>query len=182
MAENKNIKVVMDKEGIDRCLTRIAYEILEKNKGMGSLVLVGIRTGGVYLAERLKKKISGIEGEEIPLGILDVTLYRDDLSTTRKKPRLGKTNIPFSLDDKKVVLVDDVLFTGRTIRAAMDALIDFGRPQIIQLAVLIDRGHRELPIRADFVGKNLPSSLWEAVSVNLVEKNGLDEVIIEEGV
>jgi pyrimidine operon attenuation protein/uracil phosphoribosyltransferase len=181
MAENKNIKVVMDKEGIDRCLTRIAYEILEKNKGMGSLVLVGIRTGGVYLAERLKKKISGIEGEEIPLGILDVTLYRDDLSTTRKKPRLGKTNIPFSLDDKKVVLVDDVLFTGRTIRAAMDALIDFGRPKIIQLAVLIDRGHRELPIRADFVGKNLPSSLWEAVSVNLVEKNGLDEVIIEEG-
>ena len=181
MEENKNVKVVMDKEGIDRCLTRIAYEILEKNKGMGSLVLVGIRTGGVYLAERLKKKISGIEGEEIPLGILDVTLYRDDLSTTRKKPRLGKTNIPFSLDDKKVVLVDDVLFTGRTIRAAMDALIDFGRPQIIQLAVLIDRGHRELPIRADFVGKNLPSSLWEAVSVNLVEKNGLDEVVIEEG-
>jgi pyrimidine operon attenuation protein / uracil phosphoribosyltransferase len=181
MGENKNIKVVMDKEGIDRCLTRIAYEILEKNKGMGSLVLVGIRTGGVYLAERLKKKISGIEGEEIPLGILDITLYRDDLSTTRKKPRLGKTNIPFSLDDKKVVLVDDVLFTGRTIRAAMDALIDFGRPQSIQLAVLIDRGHRELPIRADFVGKNLPSSLWEAVSVNLVEKNGLDEVIIEEG-
>jgi pyrimidine operon attenuation protein/uracil phosphoribosyltransferase len=181
MAENKNIKVVMDKEGIDRCLTRIAYEILEKNKGMGNLVLVGIRTGGVYLAERLKKKISGIEGGEIPLGVLDITLYRDDLSTTRKKPRLGKTNIPFSLDDKKVVLVDDVLFTGRTIRAAMDALIDFGRPQIIQLAVLIDRGHRELPIRADFVGKNLPSSLWEAVSVNLVEKNGLDEVIIEEG-
>jgi pyrimidine operon attenuation protein / uracil phosphoribosyltransferase len=182
MTENKNIKVVMDKEGIDRCLTRIAYEILEKNKGMGNLILVGIRTGGVYLAERLKNKISAIEGEEIPLGILDVTLYRDDLSTTKKKPRLGKTNIPFSLDDKKVVLVDDVLFTGRTIRAAMDALIDFGRPKIIQLAVLIDRGHRELPIRADFVGKNLPSSLWEAVSVNLVEKSGLDEVIIEEGV
>jgi Pyrimidine operon attenuation protein/uracil phosphoribosyltransferase len=181
MAENKNIKVVMDKEGIDRCLTRIAYEILEKNKGMGNLVLVGIRTGGVYLAERFQKKISGIEGGKIPLGILDITLYRDDISTTRKKPRLGKTNIPFSLDDKKVVLVDDVLFTGRTIRAAMDALIDFGRPQIIQLAVLIDRGHRELPIRADFVGKNLPSSLWEAVSVNLVEKNGMDEVIIEEG-
>jgi pyrimidine operon attenuation protein / uracil phosphoribosyltransferase len=181
MAENKNIKVVMDKEGIDRCLTRIAYEILEKNKGMGDLVLVGIRTGGVYLAERLKKKISGIEGEEIPLGILDITLYRDDISTASKKHRLGKTNIPFSLDDKKVVLVDDVLFTGRTIRAAMDALIDFGRPKSIQLAVLIDRGHRELPIRADFVGKNLPSSFWEAVTVNLVEKNGLDEVIIEEG-
>jgi pyrimidine operon attenuation protein / uracil phosphoribosyltransferase len=181
MADNKIIKVVMDKEGIDRCLTRIAYEILEKNKGMDDLVLVGIRTGGVYLAERLKKKISGIEGQEIPLGILDITFYRDDISTTHKKPLSGKTNITFSLDDKKVVLVDDVLFTGRTIRAAMDALIDFGRPQVIQLAVLIDRGHRELPIRADFVGKNLPSSLWEAVSVNLVEKNGADEVIIEEG-
>jgi pyrimidine operon attenuation protein / uracil phosphoribosyltransferase len=181
MADNKIIKVVMDKEGIDRCLTRIAYEILEKNKGMDDLVLVGIRTGGVYLAERLKKKISGIEGQEIPLGILDITFYRDDISTTHKKPLSGKTNITFSLDDKKVVLVDDVLFTGRTIRAAMDALIDFGRPQVIQLAVLIDRGHRELPIRADFVGKNLPSSLWEAVSVNLLEKNGADEVIIEEG-
>jgi len=181
MKENKNIKEVMDKEGIDRCLTRIAYEILEKNKGINNLVLVGIRTGGVYLAERLQKKISGIEGKEIPLGILDITLYRDDISISNKKPRLGKTKIPFSLDDKKVVLVDDVLFTGRTIRAAMDALIDFGRPKMIQLAVLIDRGHRELPIRADFVGKNLPSSLWEAVTVNLVEKNGLDEVMIEEG-
>ena len=181
MAENKNIKVVMDKEIIDRCLTRIAYEILEKNKGISNLVLVGIRTGGVYLAERLKKKISSIEGEEIPLGVLDITLYRDDISISKKKPSLGKTKILFSLDDKKVVLVDDVLFTGRTIRAAMDALIDFGRPKMIQLAVLIDRGHRELPIRADFVGKNLPSSLWEAVTVNLVEKNGLDEVIIEEG-
>jgi len=181
MRESKNIKVVMDKEGIDRCLTRIAYEILEKNKGTSNLVLVGIRTCGVYLAERLKKKISGMEKEDIPLGILDITLYRDDISISNKKPRLGITNIPFSLDDKKVVLVDDVLFTGRTIRAAMDALIDFGRPKMIQLAVLIDRGHRELPIRADFVGKNLPSSLWEAVSVNLVEKNGLDEVIIEEG-
>jgi pyrimidine operon attenuation protein/uracil phosphoribosyltransferase len=180
MAENNNIKVVMDKEGIDRCLTRIAYEILEKNKGMENLVLVGIRTGGVYLAERLKNKISGIEGKEIPLGILDITLYRDDISTTHKNPRLGKTKIPFSLDDKKVVLVDDVLFTGRTIRAAMDALIDFGRPKMIQLAVLIDRGHRELPIRADFVGKNLPSSFWEAVTVNLVEKNGMDEVVIKE--
>jgi len=181
MPDNKNTKVVMDKEVIDRCLTRIAYEILEKNKGIENLVLVGIRTGGVYLAERLKKKISGIEGEEIPLGILDITLYRDDISISKKKPRLGKTKILFSLDDKKVILVDDVLFTGRTIRAAMDALIDFGRPKMIQLAVLIDRGHRELPIRADFVGKNLPSSLWEAVTVNLVEKSGFDEVIIAEG-
>jgi pyrimidine operon attenuation protein/uracil phosphoribosyltransferase len=173
-------KVVMDAEGIDRSLTRIASEILEKNKGGKELVLVGIQTGGVFLAKRLRQKISGIEGKEIPFGILDITLYRDDLSTSHRKPRLGKTDIPFSLDGRKVVLVDDVLFTGRTIRAAMDALIDFGRPKLIQLAVLIDRGHRELPIRADFVGKNLPSSLWQAVSVNLTEKNGMDEVVIEE--
>lgn len=175
-------KIVMDAEGIDRCLTRIASEILEKNKGSVDLALVGIRTGGVFLAERLRKKISRIEGRDIPFGILDITLYRDDLSSTRRKPRLGKTDIPFSLDGKKVVLVDDVLFTGRTIRAAMDALIDFGRPKLIQLAVLIDRGHRELPIRADFVGKNLPSSLWQAVSVNLTEKDGKDEVVIEENI
>jgi pyrimidine operon attenuation protein/uracil phosphoribosyltransferase len=175
----ENKKIVMDAEGIDRSLTRIAYEILEKNKGIEDLVLVGIRTGGVFLAERLRLKISGIEGKEVPLGILDITLYRDDLQTSHRKPRLGKTDIPFSLDKKKVVLIDDVLFTGRTIRAAMDALIDFGRPKLIQLAVLIDRGHRELPIRADFVGKNLPSSLWEAVSVILTERNGRDEVVIE---
>jgi pyrimidine operon attenuation protein / uracil phosphoribosyltransferase len=172
-------KVVMDAEGIDRSLTRIAYEILEKNKGVEDLVLIGIRTGGVFLAERLRGKISAIEGKEIPMGILDITLYRDDFSTSDPKPRLGKTDIPFSLDGKKAVLVDDVLFTGRTIRAAMDALIDFGRPKLIELAVLIDRGHRELPIRADFVGKNLPSSLWEAVSVKLTEKSGRDEVVIE---
>jgi pyrimidine operon attenuation protein/uracil phosphoribosyltransferase len=174
-------KVVMDAEGIDRSLTRIAYEILEKNKGTEELCLVGIRTGGVYLAERLKKKISVMEGVDIPSGILDITLYRDDLRLSDRKPMLEKTDIPFSLDNKKVVLVDDVLFTGRTIRAAMDALIDFGRPKFIQLAVLIDRGHRELPIRADFVGKNLPSSLWESVVVKLTEKNGIDEVVIQEG-
>jgi pyrimidine operon attenuation protein / uracil phosphoribosyltransferase len=173
-------KVVMDADGIDRSLTRIAYEILEKNKGVEELVLVGIRTGGVYLAERLRNKIAGTEGKLPPVGILDVTLYRDDLSTSHRTPQLGKTDIPFSLDGKKVVLVDDVLFTGRTIRAAMDALIDFGRPRLIQLAVLIDRGHRELPIRADFVGKNLPSSLWEDVTVNLIEKSGKDEVVIGE--
>ncbi len=172
-------KVVMDAEGIDRSLTRIAYEILEKNKGIDGIVLVGIQTGGVFLAERLKTKIGAIEGAEVPMGVLDITLYRDDLLKSNKKPRLGKTDIPFSLDDRKVVLVDDVLFTGRTIRAAMDALIDFGRPKLIQLAVLVDRGHRELPIRADFVGKNLPSSLWEDVSVNLTEKTGKDEVVIE---
>jgi pyrimidine operon attenuation protein/uracil phosphoribosyltransferase len=176
----KNKKLVMDAAGIDRSLTRIAYEILEKNKGVSELVLVGIRTGGVFLAERLQRKISRIEGVDLPLGILDITFYRDDLSSTKKKPQPGKTDIPFSLDNKKVVLVDDVLFTGRTIRAAMDALIDFGRPKLIQLAVLIDRGHRELPIRADYVGKNLPSSLWEAVSVNLTEKQCKEEVVIEE--
>jgi len=180
MVENKNVKVVMDREVIDRSLTRIAYEILEKNKGTGNLVLVGIRTGGIYLAQRLQKIISSIEGVEIPLGVLDITLYRDDISISKKKPSLGKTQIRFSLDGKKVVLVDDVLVTGRPIRAAMDALIDFGRPKMIQLAVLIDRGHRELPIRADFVGKNLPSSLWEDVAVHLVEKSGVDEVVIEE--
>jgi pyrimidine operon attenuation protein/uracil phosphoribosyltransferase len=174
-------KVVMDAEGIDRSLTRIAYEILERNKGIEDLVLVGIRTGGIYLAQRLQIKIEQIEKVCVPMGIVDITLYRDDLLTSNRKPRLGKTDIPFSLDDRKVVLVDDVLFTGRTIRAAMDALIDFGRPKLIQLAVLIDRGHRELPIRADFVGKNLPSSLWEDVSVHLTEKNGVDEVVIEPG-
>ncbi len=173
-------RVVMDAEGIDRALTRIAYEMLERNKGVEGLVLVGIRTGGIYLAQRLQKKIAAIEGAVLPLGILDVTLYRDDLHFRRKKLRLGKTDIPFSLDEKKVVLIDDVLFTGRTIRAAMDALMDFGRPNLIQLAVLIDRGHRELPIRADFVGKNLPSSFWEAVAVNLAEKNGVNEVVIEQ--
>jgi pyrimidine operon attenuation protein / uracil phosphoribosyltransferase len=172
-------KIVMDAEGIDRSLTRIAYEILEKNKGVTDLCIIGIRTGGMYLAERLKQRISKIERIDVPIGILDITLYRDDLRTGNKKPRPEKTDIPFSLDDKKVVLVDDVLFTGRTIRAAMDALIDFGRPKLIQLAVLIDRGHRELPIRADFVGKNLPSSLWESVIVCLTEKSGTDEVIIQ---
>jgi pyrimidine operon attenuation protein / uracil phosphoribosyltransferase len=176
----ENNKVVMDADGIDRSLTRIAYEIIEKNKGIEDLVLVGIRTGGIFLAQRLQQKILKIEGVEIPTGILDVTLYRDDLQKTPKKRLLGKTDIPFSLDNKKVVLVDDVLFTGRTIRAAMDALIDFGRPKMIQLSVLVDRGHRELPIRADFVGKNLPSSLWEAVTVHLSEKTGKDEVVIEE--
>jgi pyrimidine operon attenuation protein/uracil phosphoribosyltransferase len=173
-------KIVMDAEGIDRSLARIAFEILEKNKGVEELVVVGIRTRGVFLAERIQKKISKIEGIEVPLGILDITLYRDDIRKTKKKLRLGKTDIPFSLDNKRVVLIDDVLFTGRTIRAAMDALIDFGRPKLIQLAVLIDRGHRELPIRADFVGKTLPSSLWEAVSVRLAEIDDREEVVIKE--
>ena len=172
-------KVILDSQGINRSLTRIACEILEKNKGTEDLVLVGIRTGGMFLAERLREKISRM-GDRILVGILDITLYRDDLLTTDRKPRLGKTDIPFSLDNKKVVLVDDVLFTGRTTRAAMDALVDFGRPRLIQLAVLIDRGNRELPIRADFVGKNVPSSLCDDVRVNLAEIKGRDEAIIEE--
>ena len=175
----KNKKVVMNADEINRSLMRIAYEIIEKNKGIDDLVLVGIQTGGNDIAKRLRHKISEIEGREVPLGILDTTLYRDDLQTTHRKRRLGKTDIPFSLNEKKVVLVDDVLFTGRTIRAAMDALIDFGRPKSIQLTVLIDRGHRELPIRADYVGKNLPSSLGESVRVILKEKGGKDEVVIE---
>jgi pyrimidine operon attenuation protein/uracil phosphoribosyltransferase len=173
-------KVVMDADGIDRSLTRIAYEILEKNKGVDDLILVGIRTRGVFLAQRLQRKIAAIENKNLPMGILDITLYRDDLGISSRKTRLGKTEIPCSIDDRKVILIDDVLFTGRTIRAAMDALIDFGRPKSIQLAVLIDRGHRELPIRADYVGKNLPSSLWEDVTVLLTEKDGRDGVVIKE--
>jgi pyrimidine operon attenuation protein/uracil phosphoribosyltransferase len=173
-------RVVMDADRIDRSITRIAYEILEKNKGVEDLVLIGIRTRGVYLAQRIQENIFRIEGSNVPLGILDITLYRDDIGKRKGKPILERTEVPFSLDNKKVVLVDDVLFTGRTIRAAMDALIDFGRPKRIQLAVLIDRGHRELPIRADFVGKDLPSSLWEAVSVHLKENDQKDEVVIAE--
>ena len=173
-------RVVMDTDGIDRSLTRISYEILEKNKGVEDLVIIGIQKGGVVLAERICEKISRIENTKVPMGKLDITLYRDDLLTSSKKPRMGKTDIPFSLDNKKVVIVDDVLFTGRTIRAAMDALIDFGRPRLIQLAVLIDRGHRELPIRADFVGKNLPASLWEEVNVSVSPDKLKDEVVIIE--
>lgn len=178
--KKKMNKVVMDASGIERSLTRIAYEILERNKGMENLIVIGIRKGGVLLAERLRKKISDIEDVEIPLGFLDITLYRDDVLTTDKKPMPENTYIPFPLDHKKVILVDDVLFTGRTVRAAMDALMDFGRPEIIQLAVLIDRGHREFPIRADFIGEILPSSFWQSVKVNLTDDGKGDEVIIKE--
>ncbi|MBW2672892.1 MAG: bifunctional pyr operon transcriptional regulator/uracil phosphoribosyltransferase PyrR [Deltaproteobacteria bacterium] len=177
----KKKNVVMDAEGIERSLTRIAYEILEKNKGTDNLIIIGIRRGGVSLAERLCKKISAIEGIEIMSGTLDITLYRDDVLTTGKRPVIEGTYIPFPLDHKRVILVDDVLFTGRTIRAAMDALMDFGRPERIQLAVLIDRGHREFPIRADFIGETLPSSLWGNISVNLTDNGGSDTVVIEEG-
>ncbi|MDH7576467.1 MAG: bifunctional pyr operon transcriptional regulator/uracil phosphoribosyltransferase PyrR [Bacillota bacterium] len=171
---------ILDAEGIRRALTRIAHEILEKNKGTQDLVLIGIRRRGVPLAQRIAAKIKEIEGTAVPLGILDITLYRDDLSRLGYHPVIRKTEVPFSITDKKVVLVDDVLFTGRTVRAALDALMDLGRPQLIQLAVLVDRGHRELPIRADFVGKNVPTSQREIISVHLQEVDGIDKVVIDE--
>ncbi|MGB3399894.1 MAG: bifunctional pyr operon transcriptional regulator/uracil phosphoribosyltransferase PyrR [Candidatus Deferrimicrobiaceae bacterium] len=158
-------KLILDTKGVDRVLSRLTHEILEKNKGAEEIVLVGICSGGVPLSRVIQGKIRSIEGVEVPAGYVDITLYRDDLSRAGYQPRLKRTEIPFSIDDKKVVLVDDVLFTGRTIRAAMDALIDFGRPKNIQLAVLIDRGHRELPIRADYVGRNVPTARAETVEV-----------------
>lgn len=164
---------IMDEATIDRTLTRIAHEILEKHRGCDGLVLVGIRSRGVPLARRLCDKIKKIEGCEIPVGLLDINLYRDDLTTISDHPILRKTEIPFPIDGQKVILVDDVLFTGRTIRAALDGIIDLGRPRLIQLAVLIDRGHRELPIRADYVGKNVPTSLDEKVRVSLREEDGV---------
>lgn len=169
---------IMDKDGIRRALTRIAHEILEKNSGTEDLVLIGIRRRGVPLAKRIAKRIEEIEGTTIPLGILDITLYRDDLSQLAYQPLVRKTEVPFDITNKKVVLVDDVLYTGRTVRAALDALIDLGRPKLIQLAVLIDRGHRELPIRADFVGKNVPTSRKEEITVSLQEIDGDDRVAI----
>jgi len=171
-------KVVMDAEAIERALTRVAHEVLERNLGVEDLVLIGIRSRGVFLATRLQAKIREIEGAEVPTGIIDITLYRDDLSRSRQQPEVRGTDIRFAIDDKRVILIDDVLFTGRSIRAAMDAMMDFGRPRNIQLFVLVDRGHRELPIRADYVGKNLPTSLPEAVNVKLLESDGHDEVVI----
>ena len=172
------IPSVMDAEKIDRALTRIAHEILERHRDVEDLVLVGIRTRGVPLAGRLEGKIATIEGKVIPVGILDITLYRDDLTTVGPHAVLKETKIHFPIDGKKIILVDDVLFTGRTIRAALDGLMDFGRPRLIQLAVLVDRGHRELPIRADYVGKNVPTSLEEMVQVRLQEEDDKDEVLI----
>ena len=171
---------VMDALAIQRALTRIAHEILERNKGTDELALVGIRSRGVYLAERIRKNVQEIEGgAALPFGVVDITLYRDDLDRGVQNPVVKGTDIPFAVDGRRILLVDDVLYTGRTVRAAMDALVDFGRPQSIQLAVLVDRGHRELPIRADYVGKNLPTSLREQVQVRLAEADGVDEVLIE---
>lgn len=171
---------LLDQEAISRALMRIAHEILEKSKGTQDLCLVGIRNRGAYLARRLAHAIEQIEKVSVPVGVLDITLYRDDLTLASAQPVVHKTEINFDIADKTLVLVDDVLFTGRTIRAALDALMDLGRPNSIQLAVLIDRGHRELPIRADFVGKNIPTSKNETVEVRLLESDGKDEVVIVE--
>lgn len=171
--------VILDGAGVRRALTRIAHEILERNKGLSNIVLIGIRSGGVFLAEGIAQQIQVIEGDAVQVGAVDITLYRDDVSGQLPHHPVGKTDIPFSLEGKKVILVDDVLFTGRTIRAAMDALMDHGRPQCIQLAVLIDRGHRELPIRADFVGRNVPTSLKEDVQVLFNNTNQPTEVVLE---
>jgi pyrimidine operon attenuation protein/uracil phosphoribosyltransferase len=169
---------ILDKDALERALIRIAHEILEKNKGAKDLCLIGIRNRGAHLAKRLAECIEKIDQVNIPVGILDITLYRDDLTLIAASPVVHKTEIDFDINHKNVVLVDDVLYTGRTIRAALDALIDFGRPKSIQLAVLVDRGHRELPIRADYVGKNIPTAQNETVEVRLEEVDGEDEVVI----
>jgi len=171
-------KTVMTPEDIRRSLARIAHEIIERNKTTEHLILVGMHTRGVPLAKRLAINMEKFEGLKIPVGALDISLYRDDLSSLDPQPTVQRTDIPVNIDNQSVVLVDDVLYTGRSIRAAMDALIDLGRPRSIQLAVLIDRGHREMPIRADYVGKNIPSARHEDIQVRLVETDGIDEVAI----
>lgn len=176
-----NIKAkLVDKEGLDRILTRIAHEILEKNKGSKNLVLIGMRTRGEFLAKRLQKKIKDIDGVELPLGVLDVTLYRDDFRTRLKQPQVSVSDITFDINDKDVILVDDVLYTGRTVRSALNALMDFGRPSSIQLCILVDRGHRELPIRADYVGKNIPTSLNEEIKLKVEEYDSEDAIYLVE--
>jgi pyrimidine operon attenuation protein/uracil phosphoribosyltransferase len=173
--------MVLDAQGVERALARITHEILERNKGVENLVFIGVRSLGVEIAERLAAKAAAIEGVQVPSGIIDITLYRDDLSRAAQQPAVQGTDIPFPIDDRQVVLVDDVLYTGRTVRAALDALMDLGRPRSVQLAVLIDRGHRELPIRADYVGKNLPTAAHESVQVRLRERDGRDEVVLVRG-
>jgi len=173
-------KVIMDDIAIKRALTRIAHEIIEKNKGVENVALIGIRRRGGPLAHRLAERIEEIEGVKVPVGILDITLYRDDLTTLSSHPQVHRTEVFFNINNMNIVLVDDVMYTGRTVRAAMDALIDLGRPRSIQLAVLVDRGHRELPIRADFIGKNVPTSQSEVISVMVQEIDGREEVVIQE--
>lgn len=180
MSELVDKTVLLDAPAIRRALTRIAHEIIEKNKGVDHIVLVGIRTRGLPLAERIAAEIEVIEGKKLPVGVLDITLYRDDLSTLSYQPIVHPTQLPVDITDKTIVLVDDVLYTGRTIRAALDAIIDMGRPKTIQLAVLVDRGHRELPIRADYVGKNVPTAAREVVSVQLNTVDQAEQVVIRE--
>jgi pyrimidine operon attenuation protein/uracil phosphoribosyltransferase len=176
------VPILMDSERISRSLTRIAHEIVERNRGVGALALVGVRTRGVPIARRLAESLREITGVDVATGALDITLYRDDLMKTAVGPQpiVRRTEIPFSIDGRHIVLVDDVLYTGRTIRAALDALIDFGRPSTIQLVVLVDRGHRELPIKADYVGKNVPTSHRETIHVRLAEIDGIDEVTLDQ--
>ncbi len=169
---------IIDEEGFVRTVTRLAHEILEKNKGSKNIVLIGMRTRGVFIAERIRNKIIEIEKFEPSFGILDVTLYRDDFRTRLKQPEVSVTDIAFDVNEKDIILIDDVLYTGRTVRAALDAVMDLGRPNTIQLCVLVDRGHRELPIKADFVGKNIPTSINEEVRVRLKEVDGEDAVYL----
>jgi pyrimidine operon attenuation protein/uracil phosphoribosyltransferase len=170
----------MEADQILRAIKRIAHEIVERNAGVADLIVVGIRRRGVFLAERIARDLEAIEGESVPIGTLDITLYRDDFQEIKNWPRIGKTEIKGDITNKVIILVDDVLYTGRTIRAALDQLIDFGRPRMIQLAVLVDRGHRELPIKADYVGKNIPTRSDELVEVRLSELDDNDEVILGE--
>jgi pyrimidine operon attenuation protein/uracil phosphoribosyltransferase len=172
-------KEILNKEDIERIVTRMAHEITEKNKGVHSLCLIGIQRGGVHLAGRLAVKLDEIEHKHIPVGALDIALYRDDIAVRKEQPVVRRTEVSFEINNQKVVLVDDVLFTGRSIRAAMDAVMDLGRPSTIQLAVLVDRGHRELPIKADFVGKNVPTSVEETVKVYFSEDGLEDRVVLE---
>ena len=174
-----NEKVILEEAEISRVLSRMAHEIIERNRGLDDLILIGIRTGGIYLAHRIATKLMEIEGQTVPVGELDITLYRDDLAGKKEPPVVSRTKIPADITKKKVILVDDVLFTGRTIRAAMDELVDFGRPREIQLAVLIDRGHRELPIKANYVGKSLPTGRDQKINVLLKEYSSTDRVIIK---
>ena len=171
---------IIDENGLKRTIVRLAHEIIEKNKGTERLVIVGIRTRGAYLAERIIKEIEKIEGVILPLGNLDITMYRDDFRQRLKQPVIQQTDIPFNIDEKNIVLIDDVLYTGRTTRAALDALMSFGRPAQIQLAVLVDRGHRELPIKPDYVGKNIPTSIGEEIQVKMKEVDDEDCVLLVE--
>ncbi len=178
--ERKIKAVIIDEKGLKRTITRLSHEIIERNRGIEKIAIVGLRTRGVYLAERIIQEIERIEGSKTPLGILDITMYRDDFRQRLKQPLLQQTDIPFNIDEKNIILIDDVLYTGRTTRAALDALMSFGRPAQIQLAILVDRGHRELPIKPDYVGKNIPTSIGEEIQVKMKEIDNEDCVLLVE--